>query len=143
MYTKIQVAFDATEPVRLAEFWALALGYVQEPPPAGFGSWEEFARSVGIPEESFGDQASLIDPAGEGPRLWFQRVPEGKSAKNRVHLDIRVAPRDVGGAERERLIQAKAEELIAAGATLAWRVDEARGKAVVLRDPEGNEFCLA
>jgi len=77
MYTKIQVVFDAAEPGKLAEFWGLALDYIVEPPPEGFVSWEEFARSARIPEEEFGDAASRIDPAGEGPRLYFQRVPEG------------------------------------------------------------------
>jgi hypothetical protein len=70
-------------------------------------------------------------------------VPEGKTAKNRVHLDVRVATREVSGPERERLVEERVAELLGAGATLAWRVDEARGKAVVLRDPEGNEFCVA
>ncbi len=50
MYTKIQVVFDAAEPEKLAEFWGLALDYVVEPPPEGFVSWEEFARSAGIPD---------------------------------------------------------------------------------------------
>lgn len=86
MYTRIQIVFDAAEPAKLAEFWGLALGYVAEPPPEGFVSWEEFARSAGIPEARFGEVSSRIDPAGEGPRLFFQRVPEGKTAKNRVHL---------------------------------------------------------
>ena len=77
MYTKIQVVFDAAEPEKLAEFWGLALGYVTEPPPEGFESWEDFAGSAGIPEAERGDVASRIDPAGEGPRLYFQKVPEG------------------------------------------------------------------
>ena len=77
MYTKIQVVFDAAEPTKLAEFWVLALDYVIEPPPEGFGSCEEFARWVGIGGEEFGDATALIDPADEGPRLYFQRVPEG------------------------------------------------------------------
>jgi hypothetical protein len=143
MYTKVQVVFDAADPGKLASFWALVLGYVEEPPPPGFGSWEEFGRSIGIREENFGDQAALIDPAGEGPRVYFQRVPEGKTAKNRVHLDVRVATREVSVTERERLVEERVAELLDAGATLAWRVDEARGRAVVLRDPEGNEFCVA
>jgi Glyoxalase-like domain len=78
MYTKIQVVFDAAEPEKLAEFWGLALGYVTEPPPEGFESREEFAGPAGIPEERFGEVSPRIDPAGEGPRLYFQRVPEGK-----------------------------------------------------------------
>src|SRR5215469_6393678 len=103
MYTRIQVVFDAAEPSKLAEFWALALGYVTEPPPPGFSTWEDFARSINLPEEQWGDQASLIDPEGAGPRIYIQRVPEPKTAKNRVHLDVRVAGREMRGEERARL----------------------------------------
>jgi hypothetical protein len=140
---RIQVTFDAAEPEKLAEFWGLALGYVPEPPPEGFASWEEFAGDAGIPESELGAQASRVDPTGVGPRLYFQRVPEGKAAKNRVHLDISVAGRGVRGEERKRLISEHVERLFRAGATLAWTNDEdARGDSVVLYDPEGNEFCV-
>jgi len=142
MYTKIQVVFDAAEPGKLAEFWALALDYVFEPPPEGHETWEDFGRSIGMPEEEFGDQASVIDPADEGPRLYFQRVPEGKVAKNRVHLDVRVAGHEIRGEERKRLVSEKVEQLVQAGASLAWESDDVRGSAIVLRDPEGNEFCV-
>ena len=143
MYTKIQVVFDAAEPTKLAEFWGMALDYIVEPPPEGFVSWEEFAGSVGIPEEEFGDVASRIDPAGEGPRLYFQRVPEGKTAKNRVHLDVRVAGREIRGEERKRLVSEKVERLVQAGASIAWANDTVRGNSIVMRDPEGNEFCVS
>jgi hypothetical protein len=142
MYTKIQITFDAAEPEKLAEFWGLALGYVVEPPPEGFASWDEFAQAVGIPEAEYGDVSSRIDPAGEGPRLYFQRVPEGKTAKNRVHLDVRVAGREVRGEERKRLVSEHVERLIRAGARPAWRTDDVRGSSVTLYDPEGNEFCV-
>jgi hypothetical protein len=142
MYTKIQVTFDAADPEKLAEFWGLALGYVPEPPPEGFVSWEEFARDAGISEEDFGAQASRVDPAGEGPRLYFQRVTEGKAAKNRVHLDISVAAPHVHGEERKRLVSEEVERLFRAGASLAWTNDDTRGDSVVLYDPEGNEFCV-
>jgi hypothetical protein len=115
---------------------------VVEPPPEGFGTWEDFASSIGIPEEDFGEVASRIDPAGEGPRLYFQRVPEGKTTKNRVHLDVRVAGREVRGEERKRLVSEHVERLVRAGATIAWRTDNVRGSSITLRDPEGNEFCV-
>jgi Glyoxalase-like domain len=143
VYTKIQVVFDAADPAKLAAFWAFALGYVPEPPPQGFASWEDFGRSIGMPEEQFGDQAAVIDPGGIGPRVFFQRVPEGKTAKNRVHLDVRVADRDVRGQERLRRIEEQVERLTQMGATIAWREDEMHGNGVVMRDPEGNEFCVA
>ena len=142
MYTKIQIVFDAAEPEKLAEFWELALGYVVEPPPEGSESWEDFARSIGLPEEELGEVASRIDPAGEGPRLYFQPVPEGKSGKNRVHLDVQVAGREVRGEERKRLVSEKVERLVQAGASIAGETDTARGSSIVLRDPEGNEFYV-
>jgi hypothetical protein len=141
-YTKIQVAFDATDPEKLAEFWGLALGYVTEPPPPGFATWDEFAQARGIDPSEYGDVASRIDPAGEGPRLYFQRVPEGKTAKNRVHLDVRVAGPSVRGPERDKLIVETVARLQAAGGTVVWVTDDKRGKATVMRDPEGNEFCV-
>jgi hypothetical protein len=143
MYTKIQVVFDAAEPAKLAQFWAFALGYVPEPPPEGFASWDDFGRSIGMPEERFGDQAAVIDPEGAGPRVYFQRVPEGKTAKNRVHLDVRVAGPDVQGEERTRRTEEQVARLIEAGASIAWRENDVRGSSVVMRDPEGNEFCVA
>jgi len=143
VYTKIQVVFDAADPDKLAEFWALALGYIPEPPPEGFATWEDFARSIGMPEERFGDQAAVVDPDGAGPRVYFQRVPEGKTAKNRVHLDVRVAGPDVRGEERARRIEEHVTRLTEAGASVAWREKDIRGSSVVMRDPEGNEFCVA
>jgi hypothetical protein len=142
VYSKIQVVFDAAEPEQLAGFWALALDYVTEPLPAGFASLEEFFRAIGIPEEEFGDQWALIDPVGDGPRLYFQRVPEPKTAKNRVHLDVRVAGPEVTGDERKQLVSEHVEWLVEAGATVMWELNEARGNAIVMRDPEGNEFCV-
>ncbi|SFF89392.1 hypothetical protein SAMN05421541_12857 [Actinoplanes philippinensis] len=118
---------DADEPQRLAAFWALALGYVKEP---GFDQ---------------PDNASIIDPDGRGPAIGFLRVPEGKSAKNRMHVDIRVAGPGLGDdAERARLIALKVPELVAAGATVVaeHRYGDILGH-VVMRDPEGNEFCVA
>jgi len=145
VYFKIQVVIDAAEPAKLAEFWALALDYVLEPPPHGFETWEDFGRSIGMPEEKFGDQAAVIDPADEGPRLYFQRVPERKTsgAKNRVHLDVRVAGREVEGEERKQLMSEKVEQLVEAGASVVWVNEDVRGHSIVLRDPEGNEFCVA
>jgi hypothetical protein len=141
MYTHIQVVFDAAEPARLADFWGLALGYVQESPPPGFANWEDFARSINLPAEKWGDQASVVDPEGAGPRLYFQKVPEGKVAKNRVHLDVRVAT-GLKGEDRKERIEAHVARLLEAGASIAWRTDNQLGQTVVMRDPEGNEFCV-
>ena len=132
MYTKIQVVLDAAEPAALAEFWKLALGYVEQPPPQGFATWEEFGRSIGMRPEQFGDQTALIDPEGAGPRLFFQRVPEPKTAKNRVHLDVRVAP-GVSGEEWKERVEAHVARLVEAGGTIAWRNDTVTGHSVVMR----------
>ena len=109
---------------------------------AADGDEGAFAGDAGIPEDQWGDMASRVDPAGQGPRLYFQRVPEGKTAKNRVHLDVRVAGPAVRGEERKRLVSEHVERLVQAGASLAWRTDDVRGTSVTLYDPEGNEFCV-
>jgi hypothetical protein len=127
MATPWTLGCDATDPHRLAAFWATALGYVAEP---GYDN---------------PDGASLIDPDGGGPAIGFLRVPEAKTAKNRVHIDIRVAgepPWDM--AEREQLIRTKEALLLAAGATSVR--EEFYGNEfghIVMLDPEGNEFCVA
>jgi hypothetical protein len=140
-YQKVQIVFDAAEPARLADFWELAMGYVKESPPPGFATWADFARAINLPEEQWGDQASVVDPEGAGPRLYFQRVPEGKVAKNRVHLDVRVAL-GLNGEARAQRIEEHVARLLEAGASIAWRNSDPRGEVVVMRDPEGNEFCV-
>jgi glyoxalase superfamily protein len=127
MATHWTLGCDAADPGGLAAFWALALGYVTEP---GYDD---------------PDGASLVDPAGVGPAIGFLRVPEAKTAKNRMHIDIRVAgepPWDL--AEREHLIRAKVAELVAVGAS-ELREESYDGQLghVVMLDPEGNEFCVA
>jgi hypothetical protein len=137
------VTFDAHDPARLADFWSTALGYIIQPPPEGFESWDDWATAMGIPEENWNDARALVDPDGDRPRIFFQRVPEGKAAKNRVHLDV-----NVGGGpgsppeERRRLVDEAVEALVAAGATIAGPVEQRGEYWVVLGDPEGNEFCV-
>ncbi len=146
MATTFQLTIDCADPDRLTRFWAPALGYVVPSPPDGFDSWGSYWRSRGVPDEELdiGDDR-LIDPEGLGPPLWFQQVPEGKVVKNRLHLDL-----DVGGGRaaplkqrRERVLR-EAARLIGEGASELRVVD---GEvidhfAVVMADPEGNEFCL-
>jgi Glyoxalase-like domain len=142
MYDKIQIVFDADDPEKLGRFWALALGYIPQPPPEGFASAEDFLRSIGIKEAELGDQYAIVDPDDAGPRIYFQKVRDGKTGKNRVHLDVRVAGRHVRGEHRKRLVSEHVERLVRAGATVAWETDDVRGSAIVMRDPEGNEFCV-
>jgi predicted enzyme related to lactoylglutathione lyase len=127
MATHWTLGCDAADPHRLAAFWAGALGYVAEP---GYDN---------------PDGASIIDPAGVGPAIGFLPVPECKTAKNRMHIDIRVAgepPWDM--AVRGQLIRAKAAELTAAGAAVVREeMYEEHVGHIMMLDPEGNEFCVA
>jgi hypothetical protein len=141
MALAVQVTFDAADPGALAAFWAQVLGYIAEPPPEGWASWEDWAREKGIPEERWNDQSAIIDPDGSGARVYFQRVPEGKTAKNRVHLDVRAAPGLDPDARRARL-RAEAERLVAAGGTELYGFEERGQFWITMQDPEGNEFCL-
>ena len=146
----MQIAIDCADPARLVTFWAAALGYVVEPPPDAFPSWNDYWRHVGVPEDELPTDVdaanSLVDPAGVGPRVWFQLVPEPKSVKNRLHLDLKVSGgRSVPLPERRTRIEAEATRLEGLGAS-RLRVLAADGLdhyAVVMADPEGNEFCVA
>ena len=142
MAAPIQVVFDCADPNTLARFWASALGYILQPPPPGFDTWEELLAQMGVPESAWGERSGIIDPEGRGPRLFFQRVPEGKTAKNRVHLDLSVAGPEVQGAERVKLLEAEAERLVAEGARRVAVFDEYGEQWITLLDPEGNEFDL-
>jgi catechol 2,3-dioxygenase-like lactoylglutathione lyase family enzyme len=139
-----QVTFDASDPAALAAFWAETLGYqVQEPPP-GFDSWDAALEAWGVPPEHRNDASAVVDPQGAGPRVFIQKVPEGKTAKNRVHLDVRAAP-GLEGAERMAALEAECERLVDIGASRLDRHEPAPPLAeghIVMADPEGNEFCL-
>jgi Glyoxalase-like domain len=141
MGVAVQVTFDAADPGALAAFWAEALGYVEQAPPDGFATWDDWAREQGIPEELWSDSAAIVDPDGSGPRVFFQRVPEGKTAKNRVHLDVRAAPGLDGDARRRRLAE-EADRLIGLGATRSYVLEERGQFWITMQNPEGNEFCL-
>jgi hypothetical protein len=120
---RFQVTFDCAEPVRAARFWADALGYQVE--------HDESA-------------AAALDPTGAGPRLYFQRVPEGKVVKNRLHLDVRVGAGLVGD-ERVTVLEEECSRLVDLGATRVRLLpaDEENESCLVMQDVEGNEFCLA
>jgi hypothetical protein len=143
MTVRFQVTFDAADPRRLAGFWQRALGYTEQDPQVGYASWEQWASAMEIPEERWDDTTALVDPEGVLPRLFFQRVPEPKSAKNRVHLDVNVGGgREVGDLERRARVDAAVERLIGLGASKQRDYDEPGQRWVVMQDPEGNEFCL-
>ncbi|MEU9073316.1 VOC family protein [Kitasatospora sp. NPDC004745] len=138
---KFQVTFDCANPERVARFWCEVLGYVVPPPPAGFDSWDDFDRS--LPPERQGAAFACTDPTGEGPRLYFQRVPEGKVVKNRVHLDVR-AGTGLVGEERLSVLEAERDRLVALGAVCVQVLvaDGVNESCIVMQDVEGNEFCL-
>ena len=141
MGSSFQVTFDANDPARLAEFWALALGYVTQPPPEGFESWDDWARAMEIPRGNWNDARALVDPNGVGPRIFFQRVPEGKAAKNRVHLDVNAS---TGPSDDHKVVKVEefAARLVESGAVMQRSYEEQGGFWIVMLDPEGNEFCV-
>lgn len=144
MSRNVQITFDCADPAALAAFWADALGYQLQDPPEGFESWEQALEAMGVPPDRRNDASAVVDPEGSGPRLYFQRVPEGKQAKNRVHLDVRAAP-GLSGDARMAALEAEAERLVSQGAARLQRYEPApplEAGHIVMADPEGNEFCL-
>jgi hypothetical protein len=152
MSRNVQVTFDAADPRALSSFWRDALGYVHPAPPgvtlpAGadpLAAWDELLERMGVPEDERNRASAIEDPEGDGPRLFFQRVPEGKVAKNRVHLDVRAAP-GLEGDARMAALEAECERLVGNGATRLRRHDPEPPMSagfIVMADPEGNEFCL-
>jgi len=138
---QVQVTFDCAEPERVARFWCDVLGYVVPPAPEGFATWDDVERTL-APERR-GAAYACEDPSGVGSRLFFQRVPEDKTVKNRLHLDVRVGAGLVG-AERLTALQDEGARLVALGATEVRLLpaDDENESCLVMRDVEGNEFCL-
>jgi catechol 2,3-dioxygenase-like lactoylglutathione lyase family enzyme len=137
MLTKLQVVFDCADPERVARFWAAALGYKLD--------WEwtdeeamAYMRQNGLTDEQFGERSAASDPAGLGPRLFFQRVPEPKAVKNRQHVDVKAA---------EGELEQEVERLVGLGASVSNRHEGDFGPFheihYVMLDPEGNEFCVS
>lgn len=144
MAREVQVTFDCADPAGLAAFWIEALGYKLQDPPSGFQSWDQALEAMGVPEHSRNDASAVVDPEGSGPRLFFQRVPERKEIKNRLHLDVRVAP-GLQGEARMAALEAEAARLVSHGAVRLQRHEPAPPLGaghIVMTDPEGNEFCL-
>lgn len=137
----VQITFDCAEPERVARFWCEVLGYVIPEPPPGHATWDDFSAT--LPEEHRGEVFACQDPAGVGPRLFFQRVPEAKTVKNRVHIDVRVGTGMVGD-ERAAALKSEAARLEALGATTIrfMAADGFNESCLVMADVEGNEFCL-
>lgn len=144
MTREVQITFDAADPGALATFWCEVLGYRLEPPPPGYDSWDAALDAWGVPDDRRNDRSAAVPLDGDGPRLFFQKVPEPKTAKNRVHLDVRAAPGQTGDA-RMTILQAEADRLVALGARQVRRIDldgAMESGFIWLEDAEGNEFCL-
>jgi hypothetical protein len=146
MAVRYQLVIDCADPDRLARFWAAALSYEFEPPPDGFATWDDYWREVGVPEDELGIGVDcIVDPAGGGPRIWFQVVPDIKTIKNRLHLDVHAGGgRSVPLATRRERVDAEARRLCELGATIV-AVNSQEGLdhyAVAMKDPEGNEFDI-
>jgi len=144
MATSIQLVFDTADPAAMSRFWAEALGYRLQEPPAGFESWEDFLEAQGIPRDRWNDASAIVDPDGDRPRIYFQRVPEPKVAKNRLHMDL-----NAGGGpgvpldERKRRVDAEVGRLKRLGATdERGAIERDTEYWVRMNDPEGNEFCV-
>ncbi|HSK93006.1 MAG TPA: VOC family protein [Candidatus Angelobacter sp.] len=142
--TPVQIVFDCADPAAQAAFWEAALQYVTPAPPPPHASWDDWALAEGIPEEHWNDSRAIEDPDGTLPRLFFQKVPEGKVAKNRMHLDLNVGGgSSVAPEERRRRVDAEVARLKALGATDERGPIDQRGEYWVrMNDPEGNEFCV-
>ncbi|MEU1533039.1 VOC family protein [Streptomyces fagopyri] len=143
-----KLVIDAADPHAQADFWAAALGYRLEdnsalierllalgaaPPEAtikshGRSAWRDLI-AVRHPDDPYEEETGI----GQGRRLLFQRVPELKSAKNRLHLDVHAGP----GRRAKEVV--RLQEL---GASVLRHVREPGGEWVVMADPEGNEFCV-
>lgn len=137
-----QIAVDAADPHLLNRFWSAAVGYemedhhdqINEVIAAGHATTDDTIEIDG--RLAWKTAAASRDAAGTGPRLLFQQVPEAKSGKNRVHLDLHFG---VDDAARD----AEVERLVALGATRLWDGQQGPHTWVTLADPEGNEFCVA
>ncbi|MGW4374590.1 VOC family protein [Streptomyces albidoflavus] len=136
---KLQVAFDCAEPERLARFWCEVLGYVVPPPPDDFATWADFQAAQ--PPEKRDAWFACVDPTGVGPRLYFRRVPEGKAAKNRLHLDVRVGT-GLTGPERLAALEAERARLIPLGAVHVQTLYDGHDACIPMLDIEDNEFCI-
>lgn len=142
MSNTFQVTIDARDPGALGAFWAQVLGYQQEAPPPGFDSWPDALTAWGMPPERHNDANALVDPDGAGPRVFFQKVPEAKTVKNRLHLDVRVSGMAGPAEGKSEVLAVEAERLVALGATTVRETVTEIDHYVVMQDPEGNEFCL-
>ena len=152
MSRDVQVTFDALDPRALSTYWRDLLGYVHPGPPGvvladgadPLEAWDDFLAGIGVPPEARNSRSAIEDPAGEGPRIFFQQVNEHRDGGARLHLDVRAAP-GLTGEERMAALEVECERLVALGARRVRRVEPSApldAGHIVMADPEGNVFCL-
>ena len=145
MAHSIQIVIACGDPARLSEFWAAALGYIEQPPPAGFATWAAFADEIGISAERRNDLGAVVDPDGVGPRILFERY-DGGAPNQRIHIDVNAVG---GGAvelddeQREEALDLQRRRLEDLGASFKRRASGVAGEVwIEMFDPEGNWFCI-
>jgi Glyoxalase-like domain len=136
----VQIVIDCRDPSALAQFWAEALGYVLEPPPRGFESWDAFLDQMNVPQDKRNAFNAVVDPERKRPRVFFQQVPEPKMGKNRVHLDV-IVP--AGEGDPWEAVLAHVAKLERLGAKRGAERNELGSRWINCQDPEGNEFDIA
>ncbi|MFW3170136.1 VOC family protein [Geodermatophilus sp. CPCC 206100] len=141
MATDVQIVIDSADPHQQADWWAEALGWEVEAQDEAFirrmvesGAATEADTTTHRGALVWRSGAALVSPDAGRPRVLFQAVPEPKTVKNRLHLDLHV------GAERR---DDEVARLITMGATELYRESQGPFTWATLRDPEGNEFCVA
>jgi hypothetical protein len=138
----IQIVIACEDPASLSVFWAEALGYMIQPPPEGFATWDDFADSVGIPDELRNDLSAVVDPDGNGPRILFERY-DGGEPNQRVHFDMNVIDGPVDEEERKSTLARERVRLESLGATFKREATGMAGEYwIEMFDPEGNWFCV-
>lgn len=144
MIARVQVTFDCYDPVKLATFYAQAMGYKFEDAPAGFKTTEEWLKARGVPESEWNDGRAIVDPDRRRPRIWFHKMDTAKPGKNRLHLDLFVGNDPKAGlAERKAKVDPEVQRLLKLGATIDEAVADGDYYFVTCLDPEGNEFDVA
>lgn len=146
--TRIQIVVDCQDADRMVDFWSAATGYEPEDVDAFVRGMLDAGHATadlvvetprGLRWKGFGslrhpDDGVTERGTGEGRRILFQEVPEPKSTKDRIHLDLLVGP------DRR---EAEVERLVGLGASVLDDIEEHGGHHTVMADPEGNEFCVA
>ena len=143
MRLKVQIVFDSKNPDVLSKFYAAALQYILQPPPSGFASWEDAMKAWEVPEKDWNSATAIVDPEGEGPRIYFQKMDTPKLGKNRMHIDINAtAGPSIPVEERKKRVNSVVEYLVEIGATKQNVWDDEGEYWVGMLDPDGNEFCV-